>query len=425
MSPLGVIKETHITFQKIKLMRLFDFFKRNSTNPSMDLSNVKFISDGHIRYQNGQDASGHNKDCWRGVIIQNNISGGQGYTVTIYNLDGDHSLWGDNIQMAPKQMEIEEQSSSSIKLRGFGTDQMGGSFADYGLTISINNSTIEKVTLHMHDRNIDIVYFKATNAETEQTQVAAPKQTVPIPSTDITQVMALRKLIHNCQDLPSLNHLYNQKGNFNHPQIGYDFGVSFLIKGDKANAKKALTQGAIYGLQYPCPIYNHALIDSVGQCLSLLITQFPIADSSKAMEITSLGYIYLSRCIELHPRRTQDSYKTRALLFKDHENPMVVQSLIMENVGMGILVAPYIISDFYFSSQADGSPHQNCYQIAKRIHQGLNDMTIGGKDADDYSLDEMAEFGEKRHLMLFKTLEQKYKNGEFNLTIEELKNTSR
>lgn len=141
-------------------MGLFDFLKGNSDTTKIDLSDFKFVSNDHIRYENGQDVSGHNYDCWRGVRVQNNISGGQGYTVTMYNLDGNHPLWGNNIQMAPKQMKIIEQTASNIKFIGYGLDQMGNSFADYGLTLHLKNNQVDRVSLHMHDRNIEIVYYK-------------------------------------------------------------------------------------------------------------------------------------------------------------------------------------------------------------------------------------------------------------------------
>lgn len=150
-------------------MGLFDFFKDSSDKLGIDLSDMKFISNDHIRYENGRDVSGHNKDCWRGFRIQTNISGGQSYTVTLYNLDGNNPIWGNNIQMAPKQMKIIEQNSTAIKLRGYGTDRMGASFADYGLTLHLTNDNVEKVTLHMYDRNIDIVYFKAVEQAKEST----------------------------------------------------------------------------------------------------------------------------------------------------------------------------------------------------------------------------------------------------------------
>jgi hypothetical protein len=229
-------------------------------------------------------------------------------------------------------------------------------------------------------------------------------------------------VIYECKDLETLLHIYNQKGNYNHPQICYDFGTAFLNKADKANAKKALIQGAIYGIHYPCALYENAFVNAVGQCLSLLMTQFPIADKPGALKVTALGYIYLSRCIELHPGKAYDSYKTRALLFKEHENKMVVRTLIMDHVGLNVLVEPYIISDFYFASRASESSHQSLLQSARRIHQGLQDTKIGLKDADNYSLEELADLGKKQHFTLFKALEERYKNGQFNLTTNQIKN---
>jgi hypothetical protein len=404
-------------------MGLFDFFKTGMGQKDINLSDFKYISNDHIRYQNGKDVSGHNYNCWRGIRVQNNISGGQGYTVTVYNLDGNHSVWGSNIQMAPKQMKIIEQNRAIIKLKGYGSDQMGASFADYGLTLELDNGTIRQVALHMHDRNIDIVYIKAENEKTQQNQSTSSKKKIPEPSTNVYEIMALSEVIHEASQDPSmLKHIFNQKGNYNHPQICYDFGVAFLIQGDKAMAKKALLNGAIYGIQYPSSLYENAFSDSVGQCLSLLMIQFPIRNDELGIKITALGYIFLSRCIELFPRESHDSYRTRGLLFKDHETPMVVSGFVIDNVGMSTLVDPFIISDLYFASQATNSPHRDSLQSAKRIHNELGDISIGGKDASDYSLSALAELGEKRHLLLFKSLEQKYKKGQFDITVEELQN---
>lgn len=66
-----------------------------------DIAEIQFNSDDHIRYQNGQiaissssDNLGHNKGANRGIQIESNINGGEGYTVTIFNMDGNHPVWG-------------------------------------------------------------------------------------------------------------------------------------------------------------------------------------------------------------------------------------------------------------------------------------------------------------------------------------------
>ena len=55
--------------------------------------------------------------CNCDVEIKQNIDGCSGYNlrsndryiITIYNLDGAHPVWGNNIQMSPKPMRIINQ----------------------------------------------------------------------------------------------------------------------------------------------------------------------------------------------------------------------------------------------------------------------------------------------------------------------------
>lgn len=121
--------------------------------------NFTFKSSDHLRYENGILVSGPHGGAGRAVKVEPNINGGQGVTVTLYNLDGNHPIWQNNVQMAPKQMKVIESTNDKIVLRGYGQDVMGASFADYGLTINLKNRQVYNCILHMHDRGIDIEYL--------------------------------------------------------------------------------------------------------------------------------------------------------------------------------------------------------------------------------------------------------------------------
>lgn len=130
---------------------------------------VSFDTSDHIRFQNGMDVSGHNYGCNRRFMIEKNIEGGEGYTVTLYNLDGLHPLWKDNIQMAPKRMRIISTSDNIVELRGYGYDENAlalgaplsdASFASYGIVLLIEDTEIKRIQLNMYERNISIVYLK-------------------------------------------------------------------------------------------------------------------------------------------------------------------------------------------------------------------------------------------------------------------------
>ena len=120
---------------------------------------ILFDSSDHIRFQDGKAVSGHNYGCNRRIVIEKNIEGNEGYTVTMYNLDGNHPLWQNNIQMAPKRMKIVSVDGNIVELRGYGYDQLGASFTDYGVAVLIEEGCISRLQLNMFDRNISIIYL--------------------------------------------------------------------------------------------------------------------------------------------------------------------------------------------------------------------------------------------------------------------------
>ncbi|MGP1393409.1 MAG: hypothetical protein ACTTK1_05520 [Candidatus Cryptobacteroides sp.] len=147
-------------------MSFLDYLLSGSNNPPA--GEFIFASDDHVRYQNGQNVSGHNTGCHRSVKIEKNISGGEGYSVTIYNDDSVHPLWGNNVQMSTKRMRVSKKSSSCIELVGYGTDSFGCSFSDYGLSVHLQDGRVYKCVLHMFDRNVDIEYLTSSIASAPQ-----------------------------------------------------------------------------------------------------------------------------------------------------------------------------------------------------------------------------------------------------------------
>lgn len=133
-----------------------------------------FNSSDHIRYQNGIHVAGPHGGANRAIKVEPNINGcsgynivsGDGYIVTIYNLDGMHPVWQNNVQMSPKPMRIISQSADKIVLRGYPLQAMSPfgwidfNGQDYGLTIFLKKKQVDKCVLHMYNRNVEIEYLK-------------------------------------------------------------------------------------------------------------------------------------------------------------------------------------------------------------------------------------------------------------------------
>lgn len=135
--------------------KFIDSLKTGNNNPPE--GSITFTSSDHIRFQEGQDVSGHNYGANRRIVIEKDIEGGEGYTVTMYNLDGIHPLWQNNVQMAPKRMRIINVDNSIVQLRGYGFDSMGASFADYGVSLLMDGKEISRVQLDMYNTELSQV----------------------------------------------------------------------------------------------------------------------------------------------------------------------------------------------------------------------------------------------------------------------------
>lgn len=120
-----------------------------------------FDSSEHARSQGNVLLSQSPVGSKRIVQVEPNSPGKEGYVVTVYNMDqGRQTSLQDEVRTAPMQMKIIAADSEKIVLRGFGTDEYGSSFAEYGLTLAIYESSIQGCTLHLYATGVDIVYLR-------------------------------------------------------------------------------------------------------------------------------------------------------------------------------------------------------------------------------------------------------------------------
>lgn len=124
-------------------------------NPPQE--SISFETSEHIRYKNGENISGYNYGCNRRFVIEKNKYGGEGYSVTLYNLDCV-PLQVNHIQIFPQQMQIVCVDNNIVELRSDGVDQ-------YGLLLFFKNEEIDHVQLNIYDQDISIVYFKSNMLE--------------------------------------------------------------------------------------------------------------------------------------------------------------------------------------------------------------------------------------------------------------------
>lgn len=283
-------------------MGIFDFFKSNSNNNklSIDLTDYKFLSDDHTRFENGQPTNANNKGAWRGIRVK--TSNYKVFYVSMCNINENHPVWGDNIQMSEKQMEMLEETDVKIVLRGFGTDRMGSSFADYGLILNKKNGKIDEITLNMFDRNIKIVYKKTLKKES--TQVVSFEQ---ISSEFMTGANALNSNNYS-KAITAFNETLNliQIANYNDIELEsschYNIGNAYKFSNQLQEAIdafssalniKATNEDAYLGLS-DCYflLENNNSLEKANNILSTCISYFPnnkIAHLNKGVALFKLN----------------------------------------------------------------------------------------------------------------------------------------
>ena len=146
-------------------MSILESLFQGDNNPSS--GSVVFKSNTHQRYEQGRPVRGEQLGCHRNVVIEKNISGGIGYSVSVTNPDAIPGSWGAT-PMGTKPMKIVSVLSGKIIMRGYGYDKtavaMGipmsaATFENYGMTIYHDSHNITHCIIHMIERNVDIDYY--------------------------------------------------------------------------------------------------------------------------------------------------------------------------------------------------------------------------------------------------------------------------
>lgn len=400
-------------------MANFEIFNADSEQPAFDLTNYKFFSNYHMRYVNGVVDPLESSDRWICVKVERNESADEYYTVTIYNLESNNPVWGNHTQLAQTKMKLIERTSSKIQLIENESSFFGHTFSNYGLTILLEKNLVSKVVFHRYKNNIEVVYF---NASDDISLMKAFDKKDAYSSPGLAEILSYSEKIQKCSNLSTLRNLFNENRTFNHPMFFFDFGIAFLQRDDKENAKKALIQGALYGVSYPCDYYNTPFIDSVGQCISTLLTSFPINDKIKLIKLSALAFIYLSKCIELNPNLSYDSYKSRGYMMLSLNVDYAIDHFFIPNMPLPGIQILSSMSDLFYAATIDESPHKNWLIKSLEMFELLKNYNVSyqGQNVNTYTIEEICEYGYQINQQLFKKIEIDYMNGAFDMTQQDI-----
>lgn len=124
-----------------------------------DISDIYFRSTRQLYIETIKNSEIIRNDK-KAIKIEPHINGKEGYSVTIFKLNGFLPFWGNKAEMAPLQMNVVAPDKNRTSLKGYRDYNSTTNCEDYSLNIFHPNNEIEKIVLHNHSQNKDIEYLK-------------------------------------------------------------------------------------------------------------------------------------------------------------------------------------------------------------------------------------------------------------------------
>lgn len=235
--------------------------------------------------------------------------------------------------------------------------------------------------------------------------------------TDADAINLYQSIVSNANNKLYLNRLYDLyvKKGLSHPFTSYGFGIAFMLLDDHDKAINEYIVCLEYGIKAHNSYYNSLFSQPIGSAFTNVLLNYETPGMFQ-MNIMGLAYAFLSNNIKKNKGCCWDAHYDRGRLFARRISD--ANSLIENYTGaIGAIPIPNIIADYYDAgSTAPNNIYKSQIDVAQRLHKSLEDITIGGRDADTYSLIEMVQLGRERHNKLFDSVNENYLNHTLTLS---------
>lgn len=186
-----------------------------------------------------------------------------------------------------------------------------------------------------------------------------------------------------------------------HPYVHYSLGSQYLYLGKMDNAFYHLLQASSIGVRNKRAYWDTIFADSIGSSIAQLFSRELIARIPGDLDTFHLfisGYMFLSSSIGLYGNKAYESLANRARMIMSCQHGADITAFLT----YGGLREVLAISDHYRSSLGYEEQGMMDFAVnerenAKTIHQWLEDISVNGRDADDYQTEELVAIGQQRH----------------------------
>ena len=247
-------------------------------------------------------------------------------------------------------------------------------------------------------------------------------------NNDILQILTnFHNELSSCRGINDYIQLAKKYDQYENPYPFYYLASMTSNLGYEKDALNFYLKAISFGLEYPNKFWNTQLSDSIGSSVTHVIDKYKFDESIFELKknLCILGYAYLSNCINIMGMNAVDSYFNRGLLISKKDKAIV--EITHQYLNVAVLNQVMAISDFYNSSMGYKQlghieEAKNAFQNAIINHEWLEDISVNGKDADEYNIEEIAEIGRQRSNLLSAALIDELKSSRVHITLAQIQN---
>lgn len=205
----------------------------------------------------------------------------------------------------------------------------------------------------------------------------------------------------------------------NHPYVYQAAGQACLSYRFYTGAIPLFRSAIKYGLEIPRDTTDALFFDPIGSSIAKILTQYDydVEQTDVIDKLIKLGYYYLSMAIQLN-QVAFESLSSRAELtvLQQFHNSIIPATHLREI----LTISDYVNAAQHLVDSGYSQESQEKWGYALKIQQDLEGIPISGKDAEEYSIREIAEIGTERHKEYLTRLTKDIKVKKILLQTEEL-----
>jgi len=216
--------------------------------------------------------------------------------------------------------------------------------------------------------------------------------------------------------------LFEQQSNISleHPYAKMLLGYKYSMLNDKKSSLVKFIQCIELELKQDFIFKDTIFADSIGLsianiCLDYinnkLVEDYNDGNKHTIFNFWLLGYFYLSNHLINFNYLGYNSLEIRGKLierFNEYASDLSFQYYSFGSIPIVLAISDYYYSSLLYKEIGDINSSNRLFNAAKNLHSWLEDISISGRNANEYSLDEIAENGKKRHVAILNNLKDKF-----------------